>query len=73
MLNFVILDKNAGFLQHSCEAPDALAALASFHAEVNLGDYNSPDDWDIREVTADQRAAIEAWQDAGAPAADFPL
>lgn len=76
--NFVIFDRNAGFLQWSCLAADATAALADFDAAVGI-DPNGIGldaifaDYDIREVTDDQRAAVETWQEQGAKASEFPL
>jgi len=71
MPHYIIFPKDTAgaMLQHSTEAATPEAALADFSSLV--GDI-SAENFAVVEVTADQRAAVEAWHDDGAPAYDAP-
>lgn len=77
---YAIFDRNAGLLQFICEAQDERDALGKFDANAGIDPQGegldaifNRGDWDIREVTAEQVAALEAWADAGSPADRFPI
>ena len=78
MTHFVILNRTHGLLQWSGEYANAQAALADFDSNVGI-DPNGEgldviaDAYDVREVSAELRAAVEAWADAGAAADQSPL
>ena len=68
MAHFIIFSDGPGAtLQWSGEAANAESAWHQIAAD--LGD---PAAYKVREVTADERAEVEAWDDAGADAAEAP-
>lgn len=78
MALYVIFDRGAGYYQWGGEFEDDMAALADFDAKVGIDPHGEGlealrKQYDIRKVTPDQFAAVEAWQAAGAKAAEFPL
>jgi hypothetical protein len=78
MKHFVIFDRNAGLLQFSGEFASAEAAIEAFDADVGIDPHGQGLDaiaalYDTREVTAEQRAAVEDWCAHGSKADQFPL
>ena len=78
--HYAIFDRYVGLLQFLCTAENERDALGKFHADVGIDPQGEGldaifdrGDWDIREVTAEQVAALEAWAGAGSPADSFPL
>lgn len=76
--HFAIFDRYAGLLQWTCETESAEAALADFDSAVGIDPTGNGlaaimDEYRVVEVTAEQRDAVEAWMDAGAPANKCPL
>lgn len=78
MPHFVILSINAGRLEWSGEYEDAAAAFRDFNETVGIDPLGKGlpaviQNYDAREVSAEQRFAVEAWWHAGGKAAEFPL
>lgn len=77
MTHYVIFDRNAGFLQWSGEYESAEEAIKAFDAKVGIDPHGKgldavAEEFDIRDVTAEQRAAVEHWWENGGKG-EFPL